>query len=86
MDWVDFFVVMVLWVFFKGMKCDGMVGDNLIKWSVKYGLIIVFFYDVGIVDGMNEKGFVVNMLYLKEVKWGDVIKVGKFILIVGVWV
>lgn len=55
------------------------------SWSAKYGSIIVSFYDAGTADGMNEKGLVANMLYLKEAKWGDATKAGKPTLTAGAW-
>ncbi|EJL6492536.1 linear amide C-N hydrolase [Vibrio cholerae] len=85
MDWADPSAATALWVFPKGMKRDGTVGDNPIKWSTKYGSIIVSFYDAGTADGMNEKGLVANMLYLKEAKWGDASKAGKPTLTAGAW-
>lgn len=55
-----------LWVFPKGIKRDGAAGDNSIKWTSKYGSVIVSGYNIGSTDGMNENGFVVNLLYLAE--------------------
>lgn len=85
MDWMDTSAKTALWVFPRGMKRDGTVGANPIKWSAKYGSIAVSFYDAGTADGMNEKGLVANMLYLKESEWGDATKSGKPTLTVGAW-
>jgi penicillin V acylase-like amidase (Ntn superfamily) len=71
MDWMDPSAKTALWVFPRGMKRDGGVGANPINWTSKYGSIATSFYDVGTADGMNEKGLVVNLLYLKETGWGN---------------
>ncbi len=55
-----------LWAFPRGMKRDGASGPTTMKWVSKYGNVICSFYGVSSVDGMNEKGVVVNVLYLTE--------------------
>jgi len=55
-----------LWAFPRGMKRDGASGANSIQWTSKYGSVVAAVWDIGTADGMNEKGFVVNMLYLAE--------------------
>jgi choloylglycine hydrolase len=59
-----------LWVFPKGIKRDGAAGPKSIAWTSKYGSLIVSGYNVGTADGMNEKGFVANLLYLAESDYG----------------
>ncbi|TVQ43401.1 MAG: linear amide C-N hydrolase [Saprospirales bacterium] len=54
------------WVFPRGMKRNGEVGQNSIEWVSKYGSIGVSSWDIAIVDGMNEKGLVSNLLWLVE--------------------
>jgi len=85
MDWMDPSAQTALWVFPRGMKRDGTVGANPIQWTAKYGSIAVSFYDVGTADGMNEKGLVTNLLYLKETEWGDAETSGKPTLTAGAW-
>jgi penicillin V acylase-like amidase (Ntn superfamily) len=58
-----------LWAFPRGMKRDGAAGDASIQWTSKYGSVVAAAWDVVSTDGMNEKGFVVNMLYLAESKY-----------------
>jgi penicillin V acylase-like amidase (Ntn superfamily) len=58
-----------LWAFPRGMKRDGAAGANSIQWTSKYGSVVAAVWDLGSADGMNEKGFVVNMLYLAESKY-----------------
>lgn len=55
-----------LWAFPRGMKRDGAAGPRSIRWTSKYGSVAAAVWDVGTADGMNEKGLVVNMLYLTE--------------------
>lgn len=59
-----------LWLFPKGIKRDGAAGPKSIAWTSKYGSLIVSGYNVGTTDGMNEKGFVANLLYLAESDYG----------------
>ena len=85
MDWADSSAKTALWAFPRGMKRDGGVGVNPIKWTSKYGSIITSFYDVGTADGMNEKGLVANLLYLNEADFGDAANSGKLTLSAGAW-
>lgn len=54
------------WIFPRGMKRSGEVGQNSIEWVSKYGSLGVSTWDIAIADGMNEKGLVTNMLWLVE--------------------
>lgn len=73
-----------LWVFPRGMKKDSAAGTRSFDWTSKYGSVIVSGYDVGSADGMNEKGFVANMLYLAESDYGTS-KSNKPILSISMW-
>jgi choloylglycine hydrolase len=59
-----------MWVLPRGMKRDGMGGQNSIQWVSKYGSLIVSGYDIGTAEGMNDQGLVVNMLALVESDYG----------------
>src|SRR5262249_22756146 len=59
-----------LWVFPRGMSRDGASGPNTVKWTSKYGSLSISGYEAGIADGMNEKGLVMNGLYLSESDYG----------------
>ncbi len=59
-----------LWVFPRGMDRNGAAGSKSITWTSKYGSLIVSTYDSGSIDGMNEKGLVMNGLYLVESDYG----------------
>jgi penicillin V acylase-like amidase (Ntn superfamily) len=65
MDWVEDMQTN-LWVFPRGMKRDGGLGKGSLEWTSKYGSIAASVYEGGTADGMNEKGFVANLLYLAE--------------------
>lgn len=85
MDWNDPNLLTNLWVFPRGMNRDGGAGKNPLKWTSKYGSVGASFYDVAFVDGINEKGFVTNVLYLVEADYGDEDKRGKPTISVGAW-
>lgn len=59
-----------LWVFPRGMDRDGAAGPQSVTWTSKYGSLIVSTYESGSIDGMNEKGLVMNGLYLVESDYG----------------
>lgn len=65
MDWKED-TMSNLWIFPKGMKRNGEVGPNSLKWESKYGSVIASAYDMSSTDGMNEKGLVANLLWLAE--------------------
>ena len=52
------------------MARSGVAGPNSVKWTSKYGSLSVSAYEAGIADGMNEKGLVMNGLYLAESNYG----------------
>jgi len=58
-----------IWSFPRGLAKNGSVGKNSIKWTSKYGSIVSTAHDMFTLDGMNEKGLVVNLLYLKETEY-----------------
>lgn len=55
-----------LYVFPRGIERRGGNGDNVVRWTSRYGSIGAAGYDIGIADGMNEKGLVANLLFLPE--------------------
>ncbi len=59
-----------LWVFPAGIERDGNAGPRSPHWRSKYGSVVVSGYDIGSVDGMNERGLVANALYLAETDYG----------------
>lgn len=85
MDWVDEKLPAQIWVYPRGLDQSGGVGERSIKWKSKYGSVLMQFYDGVIVEGINEKGFVVNILYLSETDYGDPAKSTKPLLSLGAW-
>lgn len=70
MDWAED-MYSNIWVFPRGMKRDGASGANTVSWVSKYGSLVVSGYEAGSADGMNEKGLVMNGLYLAESEYGE---------------
>ena len=58
------------WVFPRGMARTGGTDTNPLRWTSQYGSVVVSMYDTGAVEGMNEKGLMVQGLYLSESKYG----------------
>ncbi len=69
MDWFED-MKSNIWVLPRGMDRDGLAAKNPLKWTSKYGSVIVSAYDVGTADGVNEKGLAVHYLYLPETAVG----------------
>lgn len=55
-----------LYLFPRGMERRGAKSDHTIRWVSKYGSVCAAGYDIGVADGMNEKGLVGNLLFLTE--------------------
>lgn len=65
MDWkVD--VATNLWIFPRGMARTGEAGPNSVKWTSRYGSVVVTGYDISTIDGLNEAGLSANVLWLVE--------------------
>ena len=47
-----------LYVMPRGMERTGYDDNNTIKWASKYGSVVAVGYDMGVSEGMNEKGLV----------------------------
>jgi penicillin V acylase-like amidase (Ntn superfamily) len=67
----------VLTVLPRGMPRDGGVlaghrleNDNPARWTSKYGSIVTTVYGIGTVDGVNEKGVAMHMLYFVATDFG----------------
>lgn len=57
-----------IYLFPRGLqKRAALPGNkNTVTWTSKYGSVSTAGYDIGICDGMNEKGLVANLLFLTE--------------------
>jgi penicillin V acylase-like amidase (Ntn superfamily) len=60
-----------LWVFPRGIKRSGLAGADSPTWTSKYGSVVASVYQLASADGMNEKGLVMNLLYLAESNYGQ---------------
>lgn len=83
MDWSQD-VMTNLWIFPRGMHRSGEAGPNSIHWVSKYGSVIASGYNVSTTDGMNEKGLVVNALWLVESVYPNP-NDGKPLLAISAW-
>lgn len=52
-----------LYVYPRGIEKKGYI-DGKLQWTSKYGSVVAVGYDMGVSEGMNEKGLVANLLYL----------------------
>lgn len=59
-----------LWLYPRGVSRDGGGAPGAITWVSKYGSVTAAGWDLGTIDGMNEKGLVANTLYLAESDYG----------------
>lgn len=55
-----------IYFFPRGMSRRGAETDNTVRWTSAYGSVVTAGYDIGVCDGMNEKGLVANLLFLAE--------------------
>ncbi|MGL5783943.1 MAG: linear amide C-N hydrolase [Alphaproteobacteria bacterium] len=69
MDWNEY-MGSEIWVLPRGIERTGEAGTGSAQWKAKYGSVITAGYNVGSADGMNEKGLVMNLLYLAESDYG----------------
>jgi len=83
MDWADD-ILTNLWIFPRGMQHHGEPGPQAIQWTSKYGSVIASGYDISTTDGMNERGLVVNALWLVESVYPST-ENGKAGLAVSIW-
>lgn len=68
-DWVAP-VATGMWVFPAGMPRHGAAGPDSLAWTAACGSVVISGFDGASVEGMNERGLVVNMLYLAESDYG----------------
>ena len=65
MDWAEDLHTN-LRLFPRGIARRGANSDNTVFWTSRYGSIVATGYDIGVSEGMNEVGLVVNLLFLPE--------------------
>lgn len=54
-----------------GVQREGLVDENPLKWTSRYGSVISTVWDCATADGLNEAGLVANLLYLAEADYGE---------------
>ena len=90
MDWPES-TQPILYALPAGMGRDGgklggatVIQENPLRWTSKYGSLVVGAYDLGGIDGLNERGLGGHLLYLRTTDYGprDVAKPG---LQAGLW-
>ncbi len=69
MDWFEN-IKSNMWILPRGMERSGLAQTNPLRWTSKYGSLIITAYDVGTADGINEKGLAGHLLYLPETSVG----------------
>ncbi|XZE22195.1 linear amide C-N hydrolase [Pirellulaceae bacterium SH449] len=70
MDWFED-IRSNMWILPRGMERDGLAVSNPLRWTSKYGSVVITTYDVGTADGINEKGLAGHLLYLPETSVGS---------------
>ena len=55
-----------IYFFPRGIERRGGLTDNSVKWKSLYGSVVTAGYDIGVCDGINERGLVANLLFLAE--------------------
>ncbi len=60
-----------IWVLPRGIARTGEAGEGTPQWKAKYGSVVTTAYGLASADGMNEKGLVMNLLYLAESDYGQ---------------
>lgn len=63
LDWSQSFNE-TLWSLPRGMERTGRVPDNPAKWKSRYASLVIAGLDICTEEGINEKGLVVNLLFL----------------------
>lgn len=73
------------YLFPRGMTKMGGNGENVLKWTSKYGSVVTSIYEGGTADGMNENGLVVNMLFFAESEYPDSLTSEKPVIYISAW-
>lgn len=59
-----------LWAFPPGIERIGLAGKHPLKWTSKYGSVVVSFQNLATADGVNEEGLGASVLWLDEADYG----------------
>lgn len=55
-----------MWILPRGVERNGLAGSRSVKWTSKYGSVVVTGYEVATADGLNEAGLMVNALWMTQ--------------------
>lgn len=69
MDWFSTMETQ-MWVIPAGRSHKGSVDSNPLTWTSKYGSVVLSTYNIGVPDGVNEKGLAGHMLWLSDSTFG----------------
>jgi choloylglycine hydrolase len=69
MDWFEDTRTDV-WALPRGVKRNGMTDGATVDWVSRFGSVVAAMYGEVTCDGINERGFAVNGLYLAEADYG----------------
>lgn len=72
MDWFEADLGTNIWLYPRGLTRTSNTARPTI-WTSKYGSLVTTLYEAVSADGMNEKGLVVNLLYLPESKYPEAV-------------
>lgn len=70
MDWTERMGTR-LYVMPKGIAHEGLVEENALSWTSKFGSVVSTIWDCGTADGLNEAGLCADVLYLAEAAYGE---------------
>ncbi len=73
-----------IWIYPRGISRNSSGGAESFSWTSKYGSVTVGGWDVTTIDGMNEAGLAVDVLYLAESDYGKPVP-GKKAMSVSAW-
>ncbi len=58
-----------MWVLPRGMARAGALSENPARWTSRYGSTVIAAYDRAAVEGINERGLVVSLLFLEHTQY-----------------
>lgn len=70
LDWNHHFDE-TIWVLPRGMQRAGILPDNPARWTSKHGSVVVAANDRAAVEGINEHGLVVSLLFLDRTQYAE---------------
>ena len=84
MDWAED-LRSNLYIFPRGMERRGANRENTIRWRSRYGSVVASGYDIGIAEGMNERGLAANLLFLPETNYEGAADDARPVMGLSIW-